>query len=240
MRRSELPIHNPCSADWEAMVGDERRRFCRHCRKHVHDLSAVTEREARALLSERSGSDLCVSYASDAEGRILFRPPRRAAGGLPVLAGGALLAACAPQAHDDVAALQANLRADAAVDASIDDDVASDEDGGVTGIPHDAWHSSADADADAFGNPPATTPAFDGQAPCDGKPDTPPHASDSGAAQLDRAPQVTRGRLAAPPIQRTLGEPMVLTGEVELSDADVLDAAVPTSRARRIGKVKPR
>jgi hypothetical protein len=147
MRRSHLPIHNPCSADWEAMVGDERRRFCGHCQKHVHDLSAMTEGEARALLTERSGSSLCVSYASDANGRIRFRPPRRAPGRLPVLAGGALLAACAPGAHDDVAAVQSSLRTDAAVDASTDEDAASDEDGGVTSIARDPWRSSGDAAA---------------------------------------------------------------------------------------------
>lgn len=54
-------IDKPCPANWEAMEGDEKRRFCEHCKLHVHNLSAMTEREQREVLSSKSGHK-CVSY----------------------------------------------------------------------------------------------------------------------------------------------------------------------------------
>lgn len=74
MHRERLPIPKPCPADWRAMSGDERQRFCGSCNKHVHDLSAMTEPEAEALVS--SGRDLCVRYSVQPDGRVRHAPPR--------------------------------------------------------------------------------------------------------------------------------------------------------------------
>lgn len=63
--RTPLPvveIKRPCPADWEAMEGDSRERFCGGCQKHVHDLSAMTPDEAQALLCSSAGP-LCVRFA---------------------------------------------------------------------------------------------------------------------------------------------------------------------------------
>ncbi|MCB9679728.1 MAG: hypothetical protein H6737_31770 [Alphaproteobacteria bacterium] len=75
MLASQLPIEEPCSADWGAMSGDERRRFCGQCSKHVHHLSAMTEREAEKVLED---AEVCVRYEVDRDARIVFRPSRRA------------------------------------------------------------------------------------------------------------------------------------------------------------------
>lgn len=70
MHQTEVPIPAPCPADWNAMTGDARKRFCSTCDKHVHDLSAMTERQAR--VAAKPGS--CVRYAHDRFGRIRHLP----------------------------------------------------------------------------------------------------------------------------------------------------------------------
>jgi hypothetical protein len=87
MRPIHLPIADPCHEDWDAMEPRERGRFCAHCRKDVHDLSSMTEDDARELLRARAGTRLCVNYRHDGHGRILFRT---------ALAAATALAACTP------------------------------------------------------------------------------------------------------------------------------------------------
>jgi hypothetical protein len=74
-----LPIARPCREAFDAMVGDDRTRFCSSCGKHVHDLSAGTEDDARALLATSRGERICVRYARDAQGSIRFRAVATAA-----------------------------------------------------------------------------------------------------------------------------------------------------------------
>ena len=54
-------LSNPCSQDWSAMRGDEKRRFCDQCQLHVHNLSAMTKDERMELLSEGT-EERCISY----------------------------------------------------------------------------------------------------------------------------------------------------------------------------------
>lgn len=89
-RPIHLPIAEPCHENWDAMEPRERGRFCASCKKDVHDLSAMTEDEAREFLRERAGTRLCVNYRHDTAGRIQFRAAAVAA--LAVTA----LAACTP------------------------------------------------------------------------------------------------------------------------------------------------
>jgi hypothetical protein len=65
-----LPIAKPCAEPFDAMPGDERKRFCHKCQKPVFNLSARTEAEAREVLS--TGERACVRYAKTAAGAILF------------------------------------------------------------------------------------------------------------------------------------------------------------------------
>lgn len=93
--------------DWERMDGEGAVRFCRLCKKDVHDVSAMSEEEARAFLS--SGEQPCIRYVFDARGEVLFagRPgllPRIAAaaaltfGGL--VAGGCVGKRACPEPPD--------------------------------------------------------------------------------------------------------------------------------------------
>jgi hypothetical protein len=91
-----LEILEPCSADWDSMVGDDRARFCAHCRKHVHNLSEVTPREALDLVL-RTGGRLCLSIERDPQGvprtRALVEPLYRIGRRASRLAAGAFGAA---------------------------------------------------------------------------------------------------------------------------------------------------
>lgn len=63
-------IAAPCSADWDAMVGTERARFCGQCRLNVYNLSGMTRREAEQLIAGSEGR-LCVRFYRRADGTIL-------------------------------------------------------------------------------------------------------------------------------------------------------------------------
>lgn len=54
-------LSHPCSQDWNAMTGDDKRRFCEGCQLHVHNLSAMSHTEQQSLLAKR-GVRQCVAY----------------------------------------------------------------------------------------------------------------------------------------------------------------------------------
>jgi hypothetical protein len=96
-----VAIAAPCKASWDAMVGDDRVRFCGQCEKNVYNLSAMPRQEAEALLAAREGK-MCVRLYKRADGTVMTsdcpvgvkrRRRRRAVAG--VLAGGGMLAATA-------------------------------------------------------------------------------------------------------------------------------------------------
>ena len=62
-----LTVANPCHVEWAAMIGDERKRFCSECGKHVHNLSAMTASEAQKFADETQGRE-CVAYIRAGEG----------------------------------------------------------------------------------------------------------------------------------------------------------------------------
>lgn len=66
----QLELASPCSADWSAMSGDERSRFCGHCQKHVYNLAALTRDEAEALIVAKEGS-FCGRLLRRADGTVL-------------------------------------------------------------------------------------------------------------------------------------------------------------------------
>ncbi|MET0646454.1 MAG: ankyrin repeat domain-containing protein [Pyrinomonadaceae bacterium] len=100
----QLEISEPCSADWDSMYGNDRVRFCEHCRLHVHNLSEITPREALDLVL-RSGGRLCLQIERDARGvprtRALAQPLyqiSRRASRLAAGAFGAALTLCSATA----------------------------------------------------------------------------------------------------------------------------------------------
>jgi hypothetical protein len=63
-------VASPCNAPWEAMVGDDRARFCEQCQKNVYNLSAMTRDEAELLILEKEGN-LCVRFYQRTDGTML-------------------------------------------------------------------------------------------------------------------------------------------------------------------------
>ncbi|MEP6704305.1 MAG: hypothetical protein ABJB34_05820 [Acidobacteriota bacterium] len=75
MSKYESPLNNlkiasPCSASWNEMAGDERKRFCGDCRLNVYNLSSMTRYDAEHLLRLSEGR-ICVRYFQRADGTIL-------------------------------------------------------------------------------------------------------------------------------------------------------------------------
>lgn len=62
-----LVVPKPCHAEWATMSGDERKRFCGECGKHVYNLSAMTANEAQKFADETQGSE-CVAYIRTEDG----------------------------------------------------------------------------------------------------------------------------------------------------------------------------
>ena len=69
---SNIKIASPCSADWNEMIGNERRRFCGDCKLNVYNLSGMSQREAENLLLNSEGR-LCVKFYKRADGTILTK-----------------------------------------------------------------------------------------------------------------------------------------------------------------------
>jgi hypothetical protein len=65
-----LRIASPCKAAWKNMDGDDRVRFCRECNRNVYNLTAMTEREAQRVVTEREGR-LCVRFYQRQDGTVL-------------------------------------------------------------------------------------------------------------------------------------------------------------------------
>ncbi len=118
MKSENLPITGPCPIDLDATDFDRsaKRAHCAHCQKDVHNLSQMTEGEARDFLRSVAGQKVCVSYARDRQGKIHFSSPdtsvvpltqvrarsRAAAAAGIGLAAGLGLAACTPHDNDRV------------------------------------------------------------------------------------------------------------------------------------------
>jgi hypothetical protein len=65
-----IEVRSPCTANWNQMSGDRQTRFCQHCQKHVHNLSAMAADEAERLVCQNAGK-LCVRFERDAAGRVI-------------------------------------------------------------------------------------------------------------------------------------------------------------------------
>ena len=106
MRADDVPIEAPCREDWDRMRSEagDQRRWCEQCERHVHDLSKMGERAARAFLRESSDRDVCIAYFEDERGEIVFAPEPRIVP-LARLASAAtiavLLGACTPHGEPE-------------------------------------------------------------------------------------------------------------------------------------------
>ena len=66
----QITIASPCTADWDAMQGDERVRFCGQCELNVYNLSAMEREEAQAFVRESEGK-VCVRMFKRRDGTVI-------------------------------------------------------------------------------------------------------------------------------------------------------------------------
>ena len=64
-----IDVAQPCPKDWDQMSGDDRRRFCAHCQRFVHNLSAMSRTEVEDLICAEAGR-LCVRFERDDSGGV--------------------------------------------------------------------------------------------------------------------------------------------------------------------------
>ncbi|HEX8196303.1 MAG TPA: ankyrin repeat domain-containing protein [Pyrinomonadaceae bacterium] len=66
-----VSVEKPCTMDWNKMFGNDEVRFCEHCVKRVHNLSAMTRKDAERLVKKSNGN-LCIRYYTDKNKKIVF------------------------------------------------------------------------------------------------------------------------------------------------------------------------
>lgn len=67
---NHIKIASPCSANWDEMVGDAKKRFCGDCKLNVYNLSGMTKVEAENLLMDAEGR-LCVRFYRRSDGSVI-------------------------------------------------------------------------------------------------------------------------------------------------------------------------
>ena len=67
---NNISIASPCSADWDQMYGDDRKRFCGDCKLNVYNLSGMTTAEAESLIMQAEGR-LCVRFYKRRDGSVI-------------------------------------------------------------------------------------------------------------------------------------------------------------------------
>jgi hypothetical protein len=67
-----ISVASPCSQDWNAMIGNERKRYCGDCKLNVYNLSGMTRTEAENLIVNAEGR-LCVRFYRRADGSMLTK-----------------------------------------------------------------------------------------------------------------------------------------------------------------------
>jgi hypothetical protein len=67
----QVAIDKPCPENWDAMVGDEQKRFCQGCGCHVHNLEALAPDVSEALLD--SPVQTCIRMTTDPQRGVLTK-----------------------------------------------------------------------------------------------------------------------------------------------------------------------
>jgi ankyrin repeat protein len=127
-----LNVNSPCEADWDSMAGNDEVRFCTHCEKSVHNVSAMTRKDAMRFVRANEGG-VCVRFYSAPSGRTLHanegrlhhitrRASKVAAGtfGAVVALGSSVLAQTpAPEDRQEVAVPRVPPRVNASLTGTI-------------------------------------------------------------------------------------------------------------------------
>ena len=69
---NSIRIASPCSADWNAMIGNNQQRYCGQCKLNVYNLSGMTKRQAENLILNSEGR-LCARFFRRADGTIITK-----------------------------------------------------------------------------------------------------------------------------------------------------------------------
>jgi hypothetical protein len=77
-RLNEITIVTPCPMDWDQMSGDDSKRYCSSCGKHVHDVAKLTSAQAVSLIDQLPG-DVCGRITHLADGTLVTADSRFAA-----------------------------------------------------------------------------------------------------------------------------------------------------------------
>jgi hypothetical protein len=48
-----LNITSPCQADWDSMFGNDRIRFCEHCRLSVHNVDLSSRKQTWSMAEQK-------------------------------------------------------------------------------------------------------------------------------------------------------------------------------------------
>lgn len=73
MASIKLSIAEPCHENWEAMLPDEKGRFCLSCQKTVVDFTAMNDRQVLDYFKNYNGNT-CGQFSPDQLGRELTKP----------------------------------------------------------------------------------------------------------------------------------------------------------------------
>jgi hypothetical protein len=71
-RSPSLKVASPCPLRWDQLAGNDRVRFCGHCRQHVYNVSSLTMDQAVALI-ERCEGRVCMRLQRRADGTVITR-----------------------------------------------------------------------------------------------------------------------------------------------------------------------
>lgn len=69
-----INVETPCHESWDEMTGNDKIRFCSHCAKDVHNLSAMTRTRAEKIIEDSNGK-ICVRYAKNPQGETITTAP---------------------------------------------------------------------------------------------------------------------------------------------------------------------
>ncbi|MCJ8329031.1 MAG: hypothetical protein HRT89_00315 [Lentisphaeria bacterium] len=69
-RLLNLSVAKSCPASWNTMSGNDKTRNCSHCRKNVHNISAMTEDEILSFIEKQTETP-CIRYYKRPDGTIV-------------------------------------------------------------------------------------------------------------------------------------------------------------------------
>lgn len=65
-----LEVETPCAVPWDSMQGDNRVRYCGHCRQNVYNIEALPRAEAVRLVGARQGTP-CIRFYRRRDGTVV-------------------------------------------------------------------------------------------------------------------------------------------------------------------------